>query len=135
MESRKARFRAAASVVLLAGIVAACAPVMPVLPDESEIERPVLSSSESRELVQILNSHRRDWLTHWATSPSSSGADAIVEIASSPEHHTIIYYYSDPDEGHCSMFGTGLYFEGHQTLPASICRRLDVLLLESPGQG
>lgn len=97
--------RGAIGIFLLAGMVAACGPVMPELPEETKFERPALSSTESRELVQILNTQRRDWLTHWATFPSSSGADAIVEISSPPEFHSIFYYYSHPEEGRCSMIG------------------------------
>ena len=129
------QLRAALSVLALVGVIAACSPEMQELPEETIFDRPSLSSSESRELVRILNSYRNDWLTHWATSPSSSGADAIIEVSSPPEFHSIFYYYSNLDQGRCSMFGTGHQFEGHQAFPPSICRRLDAMLIAGSGQG
>lgn len=116
------RIRAAVSILLYAGVAAACDPVIPPLPRDLEFTRPALDSTATRELIGFLNAHRRGWKTsrmgHFQTP------DALIEYSSQADYRVSLYFYSQWGKDTCIVRRS----EAYQIFPKQVCERLESIL-------
>lgn len=122
------RIRSAVSILLCAGFVVACDPVIPFLPRDLEFTQPALDSTATRELIDILTAHRRGWKTgRMHVIPT---LDATIRYSSQAEYRISLFYYSPWSKDDCILRRS----EAYQIFPEQICKRLDAILTDGSEQ-